>query len=339
MAKAATKPVPRMVESLKTFRDQVNKLAPKRSKASDGWIGDVKHQARHSDHNPEPDGTVDAFDLTNDPTNGVDTQKVADALVSSKDKRISYIICNGRIVSGRKGPKPWTWRKYTGANGHYHHMHLSVLDDDQDDTTPWKIESAFKTKPNEKLTTEQVSSVMHLGSTGEFVEELQKNLNQLGYGPLKVDGHFGEKTEASVIRFQRDNGLLDDGWAGPRTLELVGVKLAQQNLTPKVAAAEKKADEAEKKVGAAKEVVDEAAGDGKVTTTEWLSGVVGVSGTLSIVKQAVDSVTGAAESFGSLLATLGPWLLLTVVVAGGAAYIIYDRRKQRLKAQAIKQVL
>jgi hypothetical protein len=133
----------RMVKALSTLRDQVNTLAPNRSKLSDGWRGDSKHAARKSDHNPEADGTVDAFDLTHDPKGGVDIQKVCDAIIASKDKRVSYLICNGQITSGNNGPKPWVKRPYTGANKHNHHMHVSVLDAHQDDTSPWKIESAF----------------------------------------------------------------------------------------------------------------------------------------------------------------------------------------------------
>jgi len=343
MAKAAAKkPAHRMVQSLVTFRDQVNELAPKRSRASDGWIGDLKHQARHSDHNPEPDGTVDAFDLTNDPTGGVDTAKVAEALVDSRDKRISYIICNGRIVSGRKGPKPWEWRKYSGANGHYHHMHLSVLDEHQDDTTPWKIESAFKKaptpapKPNVPvLTKKEVESVLKKGSRGEFVIELQKNLHILGYyiGTDGADGYFGDDTEAAVKAFQVANGLSSvDGWAGPKTNAAIGKALESKKLQPKV-------EKAEAKVDAAKQVVSDAAGSGKPTLTEWLSGAVGAGGAISVVKQVSDNVNEASQSVGNLAATLGPWLLLGIVIVGGAGYIIYDRRRRRIEAQNIKKVL
>lgn len=323
-----------MVESLKVFRDQVNSLAPKRSKASDGWIGDVKHQARHSDHNPEPDGTVDAFDLTNDPTNGVDTAKVAEALLSSRDKRISYIICNGRIASGRNGPKPWVWRKYTGSNGHYHHMHLSVLDEGQDDKTPWKIDSAFKKTPAKPqdlgMTPKQVSSVLKVGSKGEFVKELQENLKKLGY-LIDPDGQFGTETEAAVKQFQREQNLVADGWAGPRTVEAISKQLEKARLQPKV-------DQAEAKVEVAKTVVDEAANNGKVTTTEILTGVTGLTAISATVKQIVDVIRESTESVSSLV-SLGPWVLLGVVAAGAAGYVIYTRRRQRLDAEAVKQVL
>lgn len=134
---------PRMVKSLMTLRAQVNALAPSRSKISDGWIGDAKHSMRKSDHNPEPDGTVDAFDLTHDPANGVDIQRVCDAIIASKDKRVSYLICNGQIISGNSGPSPWISRVYTGSNKHTKHLHVSVTDKFQDDTTAWNIGAAF----------------------------------------------------------------------------------------------------------------------------------------------------------------------------------------------------
>ena len=136
----------RITKSLATLRSQVNALAPNRSKLADGWIGDSKHSMRKSDHNPEPDGTVDAFDLTHDPKNGVDIQKVCDAIIASKDKRVSYLICNGQITAGNGGPKPWIKRVYTGANKHTKHLHVSVLDKFQDDESKWQIDAAFPAK-------------------------------------------------------------------------------------------------------------------------------------------------------------------------------------------------
>jgi hypothetical protein len=38
------------------------------------------------------------------------------------DKRISYVIFNGRIASSKKG---WAWRPYSGASPHNHHCHVS----------------------------------------------------------------------------------------------------------------------------------------------------------------------------------------------------------------------
>ena len=53
------------------------------------------------------------------------------------------------------------------------------------------------------------------------VVELQKFLNNAGFGILVVDGKFGPKTKASVIKFQIANGLNGDGIVGASTRALL----------------------------------------------------------------------------------------------------------------------
>lgn len=149
--------VPRSVKSLLKLLDEINHLAPSRNKAWDGWIGDSAHAARHSDHNSEPDGTVDARDYTHDPAHGADMSAISADIVANKDRRVSYLIWNRRICSGNNGPAPWVWRAYVGSNPHDHHMHVSVLDAYQDDETPWLEEdilAAVTRKEFDKLAEE-----------------------------------------------------------------------------------------------------------------------------------------------------------------------------------------
>ncbi len=133
----------RVAESLKKLRDQINQMAPNRSKASDGTIGDAAHATTNSDHNPHVKdgsiGVVTALDITHDPDDGCDAQKIVDALVKSKDQRIKYIIWNKRIISS--SVQPWVWRAYTGKNPHSKHFHLSVLPSKAhyDSTLNWLI--------------------------------------------------------------------------------------------------------------------------------------------------------------------------------------------------------
>jgi peptidoglycan hydrolase-like protein with peptidoglycan-binding domain/DNA invertase Pin-like site-specific DNA recombinase len=49
------------------------------------------------------------------------------------------------------------------------------------------------------------------------VRGLQRALSKLGWQPGPVDGLFGPRTEAAVVRAQRAAGLSPDGIAGPRT--------------------------------------------------------------------------------------------------------------------------
>jgi hypothetical protein len=129
---------------LDTLLAQINALAPQRSKASDGSIGDAAHQAGTSEHNPEykpgPElDEVDARDFTHDPRNGADMDVFAESLRLSRDWRIKYVIWNRRQFSPRTG---WKWVAYSGSNPHDKHMHVSVNDVDDDNTTPWRLDLA-----------------------------------------------------------------------------------------------------------------------------------------------------------------------------------------------------
>ena len=57
------------------------------------------------------------------------------------------------------------------------------------------------------------------GDSGPKVLELQRRLKELGFNPGNLDSQFGPGTEAAVMAFQKSEGLLADGMAGPRTLE------------------------------------------------------------------------------------------------------------------------
>lgn len=61
------------------------------------------------------------------------------------------------------------------------------------------------------------------GSTGSEVTQIQQRLQELGYDPGTADGIYGTRAKNAVISFQRDYGLSDDGIAGPKTLEALGL--------------------------------------------------------------------------------------------------------------------
>jgi hypothetical protein len=109
------------------IREQLDDNYPERSRKSDGTLGDARHSARKSDHNPDANGWVRAIDFTADL--GVSIDETADLVEQirkyakrAKKKRISYIIYNGRIASPILN---WKWRKYRGSNPHKAHFHIS----------------------------------------------------------------------------------------------------------------------------------------------------------------------------------------------------------------------
>lgn len=166
---------------------QVNARWPHRSKVSDGELGDLAHSQRKSDHNPNAAGVVQALDITNDPNTGPVSRGIAEALIASRDPRIKYVISNRQICAGSGGPSPWVWRKYTGANPHEHHVHISVKDGAKfyDDTSPWNLD-AYKQGP-------AVNVVVEVGST----KWIQQELNKHG-AKLQEDGHEGPLTQAAI---------------------------------------------------------------------------------------------------------------------------------------------
>lgn len=99
------------------------------------------------------------------------------------------IHCSGTVKRGSTSEKMWT---------HY--------------AIPVGLEGGDEPMPVLKPT-------LRKGSTGVYVVECQNDLIRLGYdlSPYGADGKFGNKTEAAVKAFQKDQGLYVDGVVGPMT--------------------------------------------------------------------------------------------------------------------------
>jgi len=118
---------PMLCKAGQQLRLQVDDSFGDRDRTSDGWVGDLRHQSRPSDHNPDAKGIVRAIDIDRDLAGKAKPDLMPDLadqirLCAKSDKRISYIIFNGKIASARMG---FRWRKYSGSNPHDHHCHIS----------------------------------------------------------------------------------------------------------------------------------------------------------------------------------------------------------------------
>ena len=121
--KLAKKATPAAIAVLR----QATALRPKRKKASDGLLPSAAHlkQSPNSDHN-----TGYAVDLTHDPKNDIDCVKLFIEL--QDDKRVKYLIFQGRIWSQTNGVS-----KYTGSNPHDKHLHISIKEGHGNDVSAW----------------------------------------------------------------------------------------------------------------------------------------------------------------------------------------------------------
>jgi hypothetical protein len=223
----------RLAKSLAVLRDQVDTLAPKRSKATDGTIGDIVHAQRHSRHNPNHAGVVCALDLTDDPDHGCAVHRIAEHVVARPHPDLDYVISNRRVAGRSTG---WAWHRYTGANPHTDHAHFGVGTGPEplpgertprppfDDVVKWAIAGEPAKPPVDSRRTPRT---LRRGSTGADVRGLQLILIGAHLLPAgSDDGICGPGTDAAVRRLQRQLGLAPDGVVGDRTHAAIAKLLA-----------------------------------------------------------------------------------------------------------------
>jgi len=202
----------RLAKSLETLRRQINEAAPGRVKTSDGTIGDAAHASRTSDHNAV-DGVVHAIDITHDPVHGVDCGAIAEALKSSGDPRLKYIIWNRRIWNPAESP---AWSAYDGKNPHNKHIHVSVPRARTlcDDPRPWAWGAA---KVNTAAAPADPRPMLMQGIAGQgpHIARAKEAL----IAALKGEAGFGPLMDGLVRGFQRQQGLDPDGKIGAYTWE------------------------------------------------------------------------------------------------------------------------
>lgn len=147
-----------LAPALETLRDEIDKRWPRRSKVSDGWIGDSSHAARKSDHNPDARGRVNAIDIT--VANTAQGKEIRDAVLKATigDGRVWYVIHDGYIYSKTYN---WARRKYTGTNPHKKHIHVSCNynnTDAEESRKPWGILHKVEVKTKTTTETEAIVS-------------------------------------------------------------------------------------------------------------------------------------------------------------------------------------
>ena len=202
----------RVARSLEVLRAEINAVAPGRSTASDGSIGDAAHADKPSDHNPNQNSVVCARDFTHDPGSGADMHRIARTIVATSPPALKYVIWDRQIWSRSRSAEGW--RRYSGSNPHTQHMHVSVgigpdgqSSGPYDDTTPWGVATGAPAGTGDDVIGLRIGDGMgaraHLS---EQVKGLQALLQYAGFDPGEVDGKYGAATSRAVLAARRSVG-------------------------------------------------------------------------------------------------------------------------------------
>lgn len=190
-------PDPYLVPCLKTLFAEFDRIAPGRSKASDGWIGDAAHQAEKSDHNPDSKGAVHAIDVTSTLNAPFTMEDVIQFLVTEVRKnnpngtdrgRLKYFIYYRRIWSASTG---WKEEPYTGSSAHTEHAHFSCeyASNYENDTNPWGLVEKF----GDDMLTDADKPIMMA-----WLKEFHAKTSE-GFATWMPDGIGGAGTAYSVL--------------------------------------------------------------------------------------------------------------------------------------------
>lgn len=217
-----------------SLRDEFNAVNPRRDHSSDGWIGDTRHAATISDHNPRSDGAVLALDVDVD---GVPMARIVAFIVAEcragRETRLQYVIFRRVIWSRSWG---WTARAYHGSNPHTKHAHFSFRSGVAARRPgSWGVAAKFGPRPAEsapakpsggKATAHPAGSrrlaLREPALSGADVRYVQEWIGEHWCGP--ADGKYGPRTVAGVKRYQRMRGLAADGIVGPATWRHLGAR-------------------------------------------------------------------------------------------------------------------
>lgn len=130
--------------ALTSWRDGIMQRFPGKDTSTDGARADRLHSSV-SEHQEDPDGTVDAYDCdvnwlrSNDPDGDAVEDRITAAVLADfmADPRSRLWISDGKIAN--KNVQDGKVRTYHGKNKHDRHVHFEAIQRLEDDGRPWAM--------------------------------------------------------------------------------------------------------------------------------------------------------------------------------------------------------
>jgi len=203
----------KLVAGGETLRNQINKRWPKRDKGSDGAVGDLSHQARQSDHNPDSQGWVHAIDVDEDFRGSKnDNRWFADQLVAyarmkrAGSSRLKYVVYENELASATYARHYWTWRG--DHYGHEHHIHISFTTQGQKDGMEFDIpiltEGQIGVWDGNVPFFDVLENSIESGAANKATWRLACRLKELGFYAGSVQPEGIQKYPKNAVRAMQD---------------------------------------------------------------------------------------------------------------------------------------
>jgi peptidoglycan hydrolase-like protein with peptidoglycan-binding domain len=215
-----------LAANLAELRREINARWPRRDKRSDGWIGDLKHRQRKSDHNPDSRDIVHAIDVD---TDGIDVNLLVSRAI--KHPTTQYVIYNRTIWNRARGFRA---RRYTGTDPHTGHVHISGRygREFEGNRTNWGLSSGGSAPTPVSAKAAPAPGTHRPGSrtlrlaqprmSGDDARFIQRFIGAGQCGA--ADGVFGPKTETGVRFYQKLRGIAVTGECDAAVFRQMGVK-------------------------------------------------------------------------------------------------------------------
>jgi hypothetical protein len=186
--------------ALTAWRNAINARFPGRDIRTDGGYADKVHGST-SQHQPDSDGTVDAFDMdvnlqrSSTSIGTAEERRLIEALKLDfeRDRRAYLWIHNREIANQDVGD--WRERAYTGDSPHTEHVHWQSEQAYERDGSAWPMPNTDALL--RELNGEDDEMLVKKGDVSEQVKFWQFLLTDLGH-PLTTDGTYGPAMEAAV---------------------------------------------------------------------------------------------------------------------------------------------